>query len=235
MELLDGRSLMDVLSVEGSLPLERAARILAQVGLSLAEAHRKGVLHRDLKPDNIFIADVDGTPDFVKVIDFGIAQLLTEESKTRITQAGFVCGTPEYMSPEQARGDALDARTDLYSAGVILFEMLEGRLPFEADTPLGTALAHQTQPVPDVDALHPEGIRDLARRLLAKVTAERPKHAEAMVSELQAALPKHIRLSGIELREPVSPVAHTVPAGKAADPIDTRDLVQSLPGRPGHR
>ena len=148
MEYLEGMSLKDLLAVTPKPSANRVLGIIAQVALSLAEAHRKEIVHRDLKPDNIILSDIDGQPDFVKVIDFGIAHLTAASGDSRITQAGFVCGTPEYMSPEQARGDSLDGRSDLYSLGIIFFEMLEGYLPFVGETPLATVLKHQTDEAP---------------------------------------------------------------------------------------
>ncbi|MEL6179423.1 MAG: serine/threonine-protein kinase, partial [Myxococcota bacterium] len=162
MEFLDGMSL-DRLLREGPMPLQRAVNIVGQIARSLSEAHRKGVIHRDLKPENIFVCEVDGNPDFVKVLDFGIARIQLEEGGggvTRITREGYVCGTPEYMSPEQARGDEVDGRTDIYALGVMFWEMLEGEVPYDAPTPLGTVLKHQSDPVPPLSRRDlPEAIK----------------------------------------------------------------------------
>ena len=110
---------------------------------ALDEAHAKGVVHRDLKPENIMLLDVRGERDFVKVCDFGIAKVASERDGegSAITMAGMVCGTPEYMSPEQARGDALDGRSDLYAAAVILYQMVAGDVPFRAE--IGARRHHQ--------------------------------------------------------------------------------------------
>ncbi|MBC8072835.1 MAG: serine/threonine protein kinase [Deltaproteobacteria bacterium] len=143
MELLTGESLADRME-RGSIPEMEALQIARQVAESLSEAHEHGVFHRDLKPDNIFIETV-GVSKVVKVLDFGIAGGV---DATRLTQAGEVFGTPQYMSPEQCNGLPLDHRTDIYSLGCILFEMIEGRPPFSAETPMATMLKHVRAKVP---------------------------------------------------------------------------------------
>lgn len=184
MEYLDGASLKDLICLQVKLPWQRAANITAQVAGSLAEAHRKEIVHRDLKPDNIILSTVSGDADFVKVIDFGIAHLATHSAESRITRAGFVCGTPEYMSPEQARGDDLDGRSDLYSMGVILFEMLQGSLPFRGDTPLATVLQHQTGTPPELTVECPDALVALVLSMLAKDPADRPANAVELSQRL---------------------------------------------------
>jgi eukaryotic-like serine/threonine-protein kinase len=143
MELLTGESLADRLE-RGPIPEMEAMQIARQVAESLSEAHEHGVFHRDLKPDNIFIETV-GVSKVVKVLDFGIAGGV---DATRLTQAGEVFGTPQYMSPEQCNGLPLDHRTDIYSLAAILYEMIEGRPPFAAETPMATMLKHVRAKVP---------------------------------------------------------------------------------------
>jgi eukaryotic-like serine/threonine-protein kinase len=143
MELLTGESLADRMERGAILEME-ALQIARQVAESLSEAHEHGVFHRDLKPDNIFIETV-GVSKVVKVLDFGIAGGV---DATRLTQAGEVFGTPQYMSPEQCNGLPLDHRTDIYSLGCILYEMIEGRPPFSAETPMATMLKHVRAKVP---------------------------------------------------------------------------------------
>ncbi len=143
MELLTGESLADRLE-RGSIPEMEALQVARQVAESLSEAHEHGVFHRDLKPDNIFIETV-GVSKVVKVLDFGIAGGV---DATRLTQAGEVFGTPQYMSPEQCNGLPLDHRTDIYSLACILYEMIEGRPPFSAETPMATMLKHVRAKVP---------------------------------------------------------------------------------------
>jgi serine/threonine-protein kinase len=149
MEYLDGRDLFKVMSEE-SLSPERMADIVAQALAAVAAANAMGIVHRDLKPENIMIlrgADEEGNPrDVVKVCDFGIAKFMEDrgtpidEGERKLTQHGIVVGTPEYMSPEQCRGEPLDVRSDLYAMGVILYQLLTGRTPFQAETALGIVL-----------------------------------------------------------------------------------------------
>jgi eukaryotic-like serine/threonine-protein kinase len=143
-EFLEGTDLFTVLKNEGPLPRERIARIMMQVCSALAEAHEQYVIHRDLKPENIMVEDRRGQRDFVKVLDFGIAKIQDPDDTggQALTQAGMVCGTPEYMSPEQARGMALDSRSDLYSLGVLAYHLVTGELPFTADSPIGIVTKH---------------------------------------------------------------------------------------------
>ena len=150
MELLTGASLEKALE-SGPIGPERVDRILSQICGSLQEAHDKGIVHRDLKPANIYLTTRAGEEDYVKVLDFGIAKRDEKNSKheSKLTQQGTVLGTPPYMSPEQFRGQDLDMRSDIYSLGVMAYEMLTGRLPFDADTPWAWATQHMTaQPFP---------------------------------------------------------------------------------------
>ncbi len=153
MEFLNGSDLFAHLKKEGPLDAVRLAKVMIQVCSALAEAHEMNVIHRDLKPENIMIEDRRGQRDFVKVLDFGIAKIQDPEGpgegQAAMTQAGMVCGTPEYMSPEQARGLKLDARSDIYALGVIMYQLSTGDLPFTAETPLGIVTKHILEkPVP---------------------------------------------------------------------------------------
>ena len=151
MELLVGTSLEEALEKGGAMAPERVERIIGQASGSLQEAHDKGIVHRDLKPANIFLKKSAGEEDYVKVLDFGIAKRAErpDSKEQKLTQQGTVLGTPPYMSPEQFRGQELDHRSDIYSLAVVTYEMLTGRLPFEADTPWAWATQHLTaQPFP---------------------------------------------------------------------------------------
>jgi serine/threonine-protein kinase len=150
MELLNGRDLGKVVRKDWPFAPERLGNIIGQVLSALEEAHDKGIVHRDLKPENIVLLDVRGE-DFVKVCDFGIAKISSERDGegSAITMAGMVCGTPEYMSPEQARGDPLDGRSDLWSVAVMLYYMTSGELPFRGETALGVVTKLLTDaPIP---------------------------------------------------------------------------------------
>jgi serine/threonine-protein kinase len=180
MEFLQGKSLADTLEKEGAMQPDRVARIMEQVCGSLAEAHGRGIVHRDLKPDNVVLVERAGKKDFVKVLDFGIAKRSKEEDKNeqKLTQQGMVLGTPPYMSPEQFTGRPIDARSDIYSLGVMAYEMLTGKLPFKADTAWEWATQHMTQnPIP-IESLAegmraPEPMRDAIRKALAKAPEDR--------------------------------------------------------------
>lgn len=147
MEFIEGEDLAHVLQ-RGVLDATRCDRILIQVCGSLNEAHQRGIVHRDLKPENVLLTQRGGQADFVKVLDFGIAKRneAEDESKAKLTKQGTVLGTPPYMSPEQFSGQALDLRSDIYSLGVMTYEMVTGHLPFEARTPWEWATKHLTQP-----------------------------------------------------------------------------------------
>ncbi|MBI5950553.1 MAG: serine/threonine protein kinase [Chloroflexi bacterium] len=142
MRLMTGGSLADMIS-KGKIELEETARIISKIAQGLAYAHKKGVIHRDLKPDNILFDD-NGEP-FIS--DFGVARLA--ESAGSLTGSG-VIGTPAYMSPEQAQGNSLDSRSDIYGLGVIAYQMLSGHQPYSADTPMGVVIKHITEPVPEI-------------------------------------------------------------------------------------
>jgi serine/threonine protein kinase len=194
MEFIPGRTLARLLVEEAPLPGPRVVHIAAQILAALGEAHTLGIIHRDLKPANVMLDPLRDGTDFVKVVDYGIATLSEKAAaESRLTQQGMVYGTPAYMSPEQIRGETLDARSDLYSVGVMLFEMLSGSLPFEAPTPMAIAAKHLTDAPPRLTqrlkaaAITPE-LDALVDRALRKDREKRPASAEAMREELLSCL-----------------------------------------------
>jgi serine/threonine protein kinase/tetratricopeptide (TPR) repeat protein len=193
MEFLRGRDLARVTHEDGSLPFRRIVDVLRQTLAALAEAHSEDIIHRDLKPENIILEPVRSGGDFVKVVDFGLAKMRAETQQPGITSPGIVCGTPEYMSPEQARGDPLDARSDLYSVGVILYQLVSGRLPFEAESPTQVVLAHLSQLPQDPREVAPErmipkALVDVTLKALEKNPADRFQDADGFAAELSRAL-----------------------------------------------
>ncbi len=197
MEFLKGQPLDEVMA-EGPMPPDRAAKILAHVCGSLEEAHERGMVHRDLKPENIFLTERGREQDYVKVLDFGIAKV-TQSSKgdklESITRAGAIFGTPQYMSPEQIRGDELDARSDVYALGVILYEMISDQLPFEARTVMELLTQHlNAAPAPIVRLPSPNdsalaALEAAALRALSKDPAQRQPSARAFLEDIMAAMP----------------------------------------------
>ncbi len=187
MEFLAGRDLATVAFDQERLTLTRMLSICDQVLGALAEAHALGVIHRDLKPENIVLAKMQSGLEVVKVLDFGLATIL--ETKRRMTLPGVICGTPEYMSPEQAAGRELDGRSDLYGLGVLLYEMIADRLPFEGKSPAELAHAHQHKPVPPLGRVAPQAIPEplvnFVHRALAKAPADRFASAHAMQEALR--------------------------------------------------
>jgi serine/threonine-protein kinase len=173
MDRLVGESLRERLK-RGPLHVSEAASVIDETASALAAAHAKGFVHRDLKPDNVFMVTIDGRWPEVKLLDFGLVKLLT--AKTR-TLAGSVLGTPRYMSPEQARGEPLDGRSDVYSLGVMAFELLAGEAPFIKRNPVETLLAHAQAPIPSLAEKFPSlpiEVVQLVEAMMAKAPGDRP-------------------------------------------------------------
>lgn len=199
MELLSGRTLTDLIEHEAPLAPKRAVHIASQICRSLAEAHEMGIVHRDIKPDNVILIDVDGDPDVVKVLDFGIAKAVEQDDQQTLTGDGRIIGTPRYMSPEQILSEEIDYRSDIYSLGCIIFEMLCGDPPFDAPSTTALMISHAQEPPPplaqrlDDDVLSgvPIDLENVVRRSMAKSPIERPQTTEELRKELEDSLRGH--------------------------------------------
>ncbi|MCB9559718.1 MAG: serine/threonine protein kinase [Kofleriaceae bacterium] len=222
MELLQGESLGELIEREGRLPWRRALHVVRHVLRGLGHAHDHGVVHRDMKPDNIFLAHTEDDPDFAKILDFGIAKLVGEGGAT-ITQAGITVGTPAYLSPEQAFGSELDGRSDLYSLSVVLYELLTGRTPFGDRDLLAMLTAHAVADVPPMaevapDAGVPAPVEALVRDGLAKTPAERIGSAAEYVTRIDELLGRVPTASGVWAAPPYTPAPGTLHAVVTATP-----------------
>ncbi len=192
MEFLRGRDLARVAFEEGPLPFRRVVDILRQVLAGLSEAHHLGIIHRDLKPENIVLEQLRSGGDFVKVVDFGLAKMRAEVAPN-VTSPGIVCGTPDYMAPEQGRGDPIDARSDLYACGVILYQLLTGGLPFEGDSPTQVVLMHMSKrPLDPREAAPqrniPKSLAEVTLKALEKDAKDRYQSADELSEALAVAL-----------------------------------------------
>jgi serine/threonine protein kinase len=196
MELLKGQPLARLIAKEGPLEYRRAARLAMQVCDSLDEAHERGILHRDIKPENIYVVPDRRGKEEVKVLDFGIAKLVGETSAESMTKTGMIVGTPAYLSPEQAMGNPVVPASDLYSLGIVLYEMLAGSPPFLAETPMKTLWAHVKEPVPALQAKNPavvvpRSIELFLARALDKDPGRRLQSATEFRDTLKRALEDH--------------------------------------------
>jgi serine/threonine-protein kinase len=202
MELLEGLTLKEIIAQDGALPAERAIEIAKQIARSLREAHRLGIVHRDMKPGNVMLVQRGGD-ETVKVLDFGLAKDTTpqEGEVEDITQTGVFMGSPKYMSPEQIQGEKLDARSDLYSVGVILYEMLSGKPPFQREQPMQVLMDHIRE-IPKTVAAPPDrpqlsyNVVDVTMRSLAKKREERWNDMDALLIALKDAMGGPITSSG---------------------------------------
>jgi serine/threonine protein kinase len=234
MEYIEGRSLRSALTKEGPMHPARAVYIATQVASSLADAHHSGVVHRDLKPDNVMLQDKGKFRDVVRVLDFGIAKLRDDNRATAMTAAGDVLGTPQYMAPEQIRGETIDGRTDVYALSAMLYEMITGRMVFEATTVLAILSKHLTdipqapsQRRPDLGL--PPAIDELLLAGLVKQPAQRIASMEAMMERLAAVAGHLAGNSSVAPSSQMPSPVHTV--GASVTPVPTAPT--SSPYAPG--
>jgi eukaryotic-like serine/threonine-protein kinase len=195
MELLEGQSLAALLRTGGPLPAARGLAIVRQLVNAVKAAHDASIVHRDLKPDNIHIGRGDGDKDLVKVVDFGLAKVI---GSSKLTRAGMVFGTPHYMSPEQAAGEVVDHRADIYALGVVMYEMFTGKVPFEADSYMGVLTKHMYMAPAPPSSLWPEikslgALEDVILRCLQKRPEARYDNLAALLAHLDERLPQPAR------------------------------------------
>ncbi|MGO9321989.1 MAG: protein kinase domain-containing protein [Solirubrobacteraceae bacterium] len=206
LEYIDGETLKDVIRREGPLDIPQAIAYAIEIARALGAAHERQIVHRDVKPHNVLISEEGGA----KITDFGIARTLTEEG---LTMAGRVLGTTDYVSPEQALGQAVTGQSDLYSLGVVLFEMLTGEVPFHGSSPVAVAMKHVREDVPDVQRLRPElsaATAAVVERAVSKDLTRRYPDAASMVADLEEVLAVEAARAGQATGE-VTSVLRTLP------------------------
>ncbi len=234
MEYIKGITLDSMLTRNGRLSPQRVTRLLGQLCEALQAAHSQGIVHRDLKPANLMVVDPDTPFEKIKVMDFGLAKMFQSDNsllhKSSDTGAEFAVGTPGYISPEQVRGDAMDHRSDLYSVGVMLYELLTGRLPFSGAETMDVLLAHATEPVPTFTEIGASGVispavEKVVMACLAKDPEDRPQNAHHLAEMYENALfldaeEEIAEESALETQpiDSASPTSTTPPPGKAAPP-----------------
>jgi serine/threonine-protein kinase len=251
MELLEGQPLSRLLRRAGTLGYERAAKLILQACDSLEEAHDKMILHRDIKPDNLFVTtDEKKGTEFLKVLDFGIAKLMGDSSMGTLTKTGMVCGTPDYLSPEQVMGQDIGPASDLYSLGIVFYEMLAGRPPFRASTTMKVLMMHLNEPPPPLSVHNPQievpkSVQEFIEIALAKKHQERFNTvaefrralnnavAEYLANPQTATLPP-LTSTGDGMRVITSPYAEGKPGAKEQATLPAQaseDLARITPPR----
>ncbi len=249
MELLDGITLEDHLEAQGRLAPAEVAQLLRNVGRALEAAHAAGIVHRDLKPENIFLIKEEDGSATPKLLDFGIAKLAGDKTSAK-TRTGVPMGTPYYMSPEQCRGDKIDHRTDIYSLGVVVHQLITGTLPFSADSFMQVLFKHASEPPPKPSMVCPElGTRydEPVLAMLAKSPDQRPQSASQAIENFAACVPAgatlnefsagatvpaHVAMSAATPADLASLRAATPPdlAGRTAPPLETSPRSSSSKG-----
>jgi serine/threonine-protein kinase len=195
MEFLEGEPLSAILTREGALTLDRAVRIARQAAEALHAAHRLGIIHRDFKPDNMIVCRKQDQPDWVEVLDFGIAkEIVVDTEKQALTKTGFVLGTPQYMSPEQVKGEMVDPRSDLYSLAIVCYEMLTGALPFGGDSPQSQMVRRILEPPIPMRHARPQlWLPPAVEQVIMRGLALSPDHRFSTTVEFAAAFEQAAR------------------------------------------
>src|SRR5438552_17925801 len=240
MEYLEGRTLKEIIRSEGAMPLTRVVEIIRQVTGALDAAHGQGVVHRDLKSDNIMVSQTNGS-DWAKVLDFGIAKIQQPASvkDADLTAPNLVIGTPQYMSPEQcSQTQPPDARSDIYSLGVIIYEMLAGRVPFTGESATMIMMQHVQDPPPSVLATRPDlprAVDGVITRALAKIPADRFQTTGELFAALSTAAGEDVsaapRSAETVASAPVSPVADDLDEETVVHPRETPQYAPAAPAQ----
>ena len=235
MELIDGKSLSAILEEEKKLPALRVVTIVNQIADALRAAHALEIVHRDLKPDNIMVCDRGTEGEYVKVLDFGIAKTVADDSADNLTKTGFILGTPVYMSPEQLSGDRLDARSDVYSLALIVYQMLSGRLPFEGANPQAIMVKRlMADPIP-LSVAEPKVLDSVERAVMAGLNRDRDARtptAEQFARELNDAVMTGTKVMG---SRPTSRLNEETPSIPAAGPSSYKTRPEAPIDRVGVR
>jgi serine/threonine-protein kinase len=189
MEYLEGHTLHRAIKQAGRFPEERTAHVARQICRALREAHSLGIVHRDLKPANVYLVEHGDEPDFVKVLDFGLVKN-TADASEELTQAGLFMGSPKYMSPEQIGGEKVDGRTDIYALGIMMYEMMTGRVPFDSATSVNILMAHVKETAPPMRQLNPEvqvsaAMEETIARCMAKAPDDRFRSMDEVLGALK--------------------------------------------------
>jgi serine/threonine protein kinase len=229
MELVEGRSLLAAVRAEAPFHATRVAHIALQIARSLREAHRLDVIHRDLKPGNVLLTQHGDEDDFVKVLDFGLVKHIDTDPQHELTKAGLFMGSPKYMSPEQIRGEHVDARCDVYALGVVMYEMLTGRVPFDRENTVKILMAHMHEVPPPIDNPDcPPAMKELVMRCLSKTPEGRPASMDEVILSLKHAAGGNTLHSGAF---PLSGELRLSGSGTLAGPSTGR-LVAGTPSQP---
>lgn len=248
MDLLNGTTLAKVLTSEGRLDVRRTLSIVKQVLEALSEAHKKGIVHRDIKPPNIVLIDKEETKEFVKLVDFSIAKMADNSTvdPVQLTVDGIICGSPAYMSPEQCRGSDVDGRSDIYSIGIVLFEALTGKRPFSAKDLVSLMYLHVNDEPPKLSDIEPSlqfpvELENLVSSTLAKDPAQRPPNVEALLAKLSSILedcsdtlvasPAPATFNAAVSNEDISPLFTNAKANHGAS-SDTQDVFIGVTTKP---